>query len=462
MQPDTPITPWLDSIKKATDATARCAVQHVLRSRGVAGDVASLTARFTTLADALLGDARCHQNDAEAAVEALATVLRAVGPCGAANAQAVLSAAARRRGERDAAAVDPLWRDPGHTLGAGWLDVLAWAVIDEREAQSPSAPESAEAVRHLDAEAHAGSAQSKTAFGTWVTSVEALASLSDRRSKLVRSGETSGGEIAVYDTRGDPVGSVVPGMQEETIEAIQKALQAAFGVAGLRLVRFVITNVQRQHADKKHRGNVRDVRVEGGWSGLAEALGGLQPRRLKEAAGLLQRVRLRTRTVEIGGLLTTYEIRRGRSGGRRNLTISAGPALDPTFRPGSVLVPVPDPAREPPLLGRGTTFAAQLRLQQLWLLEMRRGWKDLLEHHGLILRHPPRCWEPMADRAGLPARSVDKVLSLWRSGSDTVPPFLQVDGDVWTLGDYWRPELEFLIEGAKTSQKGAKRRSPGK
>ena len=455
-----PHTPWLDSIRQVTETTAAGAIHHVLRSRGLDGDVPHLTARLVAHRDALRDDPRCHAKSPEPPVEALADILRQVGRLGSTKAQEVLSAAASRRSEPGASAVDLLWRDPGHPLGARWLEVLAWVVIDDdQEGRSAPATESPGVAPRVDAGTPQERPRPVAAFGAWVTSVEALSSLSDRRSRLVRPAGTGSGEVEVYDTRGDPVGIVVPGVQEETIEAIQKALQAALGVAGLRLVRFVITNVQRQHADKTHRGNTRDVRVEGGWSGLADSLGGLKPGRLKDAAGLLQRIQLRTRTAQIGGLITTYESRNGRSGGRRNLTISAGPALDPTFRPGGVLVPVPDPSREPPMLGRGQTFAAQLRLQQLWLLEMRTNWRDLLDHSGVVLRDPAQCWEPMAQRAGLPARSLDKVLSLWCAGTDTVPPFLKVDGDVWTLGKHWEPELEFLLEGARSSKKGADRRA---
>lgn len=456
--------PWLTSIRGASSSVAAAAVRRAAPAFGTDGDLAAMTATFLEVAAALRADPRVQQQAVpEPPVEALADALRRFGPAGGARALEVIEAAKRRRAEPDGAAVDLLWRDPGHPQGARWIGVLAAVIVEER--RGARGARWVPGPRDEIAEATTAVTSPHRAFGTWTSTLHSLAWLGDPRSTLdpTHNASATDMEIRVINRRGTEVGGVIPALDGETIVEIQRALQGALGVPGLRLLRFVITRVQRQDADQDHRGNPRDVRVKGGWSALANTLGGLNPARLKSAAELLQRLRVKTPSAEVGGLLTTYEARRGRSGGRRVLTVTAGLVLSPEFRAvGDVLAPVPDPAREPPMHGSGGTYAAQLRLQQLWLLEMRRGWKQLIDKGGLILQEPARCWEPLAERAGLPQKSLQGVLDLWRAGEDDTPPFLEVDGDVWRLGAFWKPEWEFLLEGAQASRVGSIRRKKRK
>ena len=391
-----------------------------------------------------LGGTEGSEKDARASFIA---VLRQTGPAGVAKARGVAGTADR-----------PLWTLP--VVESRALRLLAWALVRDW-ADGPPSLAASSGSKEADNRGQVPDMEAdRRAFGVTEFAVEGLASVADPFSAVLETNP-----VEVHDRRDQLVAEIRPpadvaALDGELVAAAQEVRRQAFGVEGIRLLRFIVTQVQRQHADQKvggFRGNVRDIRVERGWSGLTELVGGNRSR-VRDAADALRLVQLRTEDLDVGGLLT-YVDRRGRGGGRRVLTLSAGLVLSPEFRPtrGSRLVPVPQ--RDPPLLGRGTLRAAQLRMQQLWLLEMRRGWRDLLEHRGLVLQAPDEVWGRLAERAGLPTSSLDAVLGLWKGGSDRDPAQLAVQDDLWSLGETWEPELEFLCRGARVSASAAARRS---
>jgi hypothetical protein len=446
-----PPKPWASWLAAAADQV-ETAIAHARArdTRDDEPDPVEVASRIVQFLEALGGDPGfADARDEKAASGPFTAILRSIGPTGVEFANRI----------QESQFHESLWKDPGHPLGARALEILAWAIFRDLPLQEADEP-----ADDAEDEAPANRAAGHAVFGSRMLVVDQLASIGDPRSRVAAVDN----QLEIRAPGGQVIASLTPqdqiaGLEAETISALQTDLRRAFGVAGLRLLRFVINGVQRQSAELRSggyfRGNPQNIRIQGGWTALADKLGGLRPARLKEAAQLLQRVCLRTDQFEAGGLLT-YVDRRGRGGGRRVLTITAGYVLTPEFQPrrSATLVPVPEPGREPPLDGQGQHFAAQLRLQQLWLLEMRRGWRDLLKNRGLLLADPDAVWTRLAERAGLPHRTTDRVIALWRGGDDRTPPFLDVSDDVWTLGEHWSPELEFLLDGARRSAAASTRR----
>jgi hypothetical protein len=446
---------WLDRVLDRD--TAERAIRHHLRTcRDATRErQAELVVEFTRLQDALAAAAGTHHRDPLALSEAFVEIVAGCGASGAALAPDIRVAVASRRTEQPDR-VDLLWQDLGNPLGARWPSIFAHLVTED----SSSALHDSGGERQV---ASAPEPERPVAFGTWTVTIDRLLALSDPRSQVHAPGPGSSGAWRVVDHRGDLTALVMPsdprGVEAETASTIKVLLRDQMGVAAVRLVRYVVNRVQRQHARQAGgsgwHGDPRDVLVDGGWQELARRLGGVNRVRLRDSAALLERVHLRTRRPDSGPLLT---IGVSRKNGRQHLRLSAGLVLSPDFRRcGGVLVPVPDPTKLLPLLGRGATHAAQLRLQQLWLLLLRHEWSQLMERRGVVVPRPAAVWTTLAERAGLPHVSLDKVLCLWREGRLDVPPFLQVAGDIWTLAEAWEPEMRLLLEGARRSQQASNR-----
>jgi hypothetical protein len=395
----------------------------------------------------LLGnDPRLVGSDRDGARQALAGALRHLGPAGTAHADRLLSGPS----PQEAAG---LWCSPPDRRAIA-TDLILRSALEQR----------AGGVRLRPTPARTTS--DRRAFGVRAGVIEPVLAALATGSELREAEEGTGYQLV--DERGRPELRVEPvaGVAEPVAQLLRQLRRDAFGTDGIRLIRFVVNELNRQRLRKRSGELVavpqQSLVIPRGWLGLADALGGrTSGQRLRKAVQMLQRLRLVGAEIEVGGLLMYIEGRRGRHGGKRQLALTAALPLCPEYSPRrhSNLVPVPDWDRDPPFLSSPRTYGRQLAMQQLWLIEMRRHW-DRLEELGGI-RVPPgaraELESKLSQQVDLERGLTNRILDHWRAGSDGTPPFIEVQGDIWTLAGEWEPELAFLREGAAKSKKASKR-----
>jgi hypothetical protein len=172
-----------------------------------------------------------------------------------------------------------------------------------------------------------------------------------------------------------------------------------------------------KHWDK--HGNVRDLRIEGGWQAFAElaGLGGNQ-RRVTRALDLGCGIIIQTEQGRYGGLWT-YRVERPTKGRRAVLWI----------RPGYLLVPPREGLREPlypvlppdyplPLPTGPNLRAKALRIAQRALVWMRDHAIELATREYV----PDAPWEEWRRREKLSARDIDLIRGLLLEGDDKSSP----------------------------------------
>jgi len=279
--------------------------------------------------------------------------------------------------------------------------------------------------------------------------------LDEQRSVIVsKRGEC----VCSYDVAAD---WAPPLVDAKAMEAIRKGVPFLATLPAHRLLRFEVITAHSQKLAGAP--DFRNIRIEGGFSGLSNVIGSPGSHRAVEqvtailAAQAHLCIRLPDRTM---GNLVSYRCKPASGQHPPTLTITVGDLLLPgaalSFDKGTrkgrearQLVPL---APMPPLVGHERTFGAQVNLQMVTLLEFRSRSSELL--HGGVAISLGR-WEEMADEAGLPRCCLETVVRAWADGSDTVAPFLKVVGSgVYTLADRLGGVLSFLVEGARRQVAG--------
>lgn len=202
------------------------------------------------------------------------------------------------------------------------------------------------------------------------------------------------------------------------------------------------------------------VDIEGGWTGLAAAIGGTSkkdPKRVERIVKVWRHASVEWDAPAGAGsmsLLSGYTVVPNAGKRRAHITLYLSPLFLPQmvhrFPPGSrpPLVPVlPLPA----LVGRGQDRRAQAALQMIVLAEMRKRAGELATSGAIGISD--REWAEMARVAGLPSSLLPRVLDAWTEDGDT-PAFLMRRGRGWTLGDAHQEARDFLTAGGKRSQAG--------
>lgn len=232
--------------------------------------------------------------------------------------------------------------------------------------------------------------------------------------------------------------------------------------ATIELWRWLLTRGWKQRHEGLRLYNV--IKMTGGYRALARELGFTSNKAitvLKEAVLFISHINDLGRPLWDGRILDVGEWAKapGRPA-KLELTL-LGP-----LRPGAVeevygerlpsriskmLVPVPRLA--PPLVGGRMTYASQMNMQQLVLVELRECADELVSEGSVQIRHDR--WEDLAIDAGFSmrglSRALDRVLEAWEG------PFLVAKSDDrWDLAEDYEPERKMIIEGGK-SQIGGKK-----
>lgn len=230
---------------------------------------------------------------------------------------------------------------------------------------------------------------------------------------------------------------------------------------GHRVVRWLLF---RAHEQVRADGGSRFspiLRVDGGFRGMAEAVGagnsnkaGTQIRQIVHA---LSRLDFPLPDKSTGDLLTfrEYPARRGQ---QAVVSVTPGEALLPNylfrFRQGENRAYVPAIEAFPPLVGRLNEQGAQVTLQDRVLIEFRLHADQFFDLGGVLI--PPDTWVALLRETGVAKRLLDNLLWAWTMGKDGVPPWLARDGDLFTLSDDHADVREVLAEAGKLMVSGKK------
>lgn len=238
---------------------------------------------------------------------------------------------------------------------------------------------------------------------------------------------------------------------------------ALFGVGNSltfqRLMRYLPTAA---HSNWRRTGHDEaDVHIEGGYARLAE-LAGCKSKKAAEEVRQALILGSSIRRVWSDGSeaqgLWTFHTTAAAPGRKAQLTVTLAAILRPGFvhglpvGPARTLVPV---VPIPTLVGDHTTHGAQAAFQWTLTRRLAEGRREAAREGGVTIT--PADLKRDAERVGLPARLVPKVLEAWQAGEKA---FLErIGGDRWAIADTqaYAPARAHLLEQAKMAATGAKR-----
>jgi len=109
----------------------------------------------------------------------------------------------------------------------------------------------------------------------------------------------------------------------------------------------------------------------------------------------------------------------------------------------------------PPFVGRERDHGAQANLQWHLLLALRDRAEELVNYGGVALS--AEYLDKLAGDSGLPPILVPKVMERWTRDGDDGPAVLkEIERGIYTLGDHYARERDFLEEGGRMSLDGAR------
>ena len=266
---------------------------------------------------------------------------------------------------------------------------------------------------------------------------------------------------------------VVPTLGDETLDALlEQGLAWLSSVTGHRLLRWEVVEGHRRYLTTGDR----VLRVEGGWSGLAEAIGASTKKDADKLRSLVlaqAHCRFQLPDGTAGNLLSYREpTEHGGRGRTRTVEITLGTPLLPGYvdaLPGSKSVSarearrlVPMLADLPPFVGQRNGHGAQASLALAVVTELRTQAAELVKEGGVVVP-----FDRLGRRFGVKPSLLPEMRDRWTRDGDDGPAFLKsVDkaGRV-TLGDEHKPARDFLedagrreIDGQHAGQKSADRR----
>lgn len=259
----------------------------------------------------------------------------------------------------------------------------------------------------------------------------------------------------------------VPLLDPGDFEAMQRGAERLRSVTGQRVIRHLAREAYELHKATPGRA---DVVIEGGFSGLAEALGERSkkaPETVRDVLRAGQEFKRRwANGSEVGGLwLYRNEVSEAR-GRRALLVVTVGTVLRPYFalshlpageRFGVPVLPMPS------FVGRERDWAGQAVFQFLLEAELVARRLELVRDGGAKLT--PADFERLAAKAGLPSGSWRKVIDRWTQDGNDGPAMLErVGTERFALADRepYKAAREWLLQGGRISAEGRQRRQAKK
>ncbi len=209
----------------------------------------------------------------------------------------------------------------------------------------------------------------------------------------------------------------------------------------------------------------RNIAFDGGWSGVAKAVGcgGAKsaPETVRRIVETLATLRWKFPDGSTGTMFA-YRAYPAAPGRKARVIITVGECLLPGYvielnkrtrrgRAARQLVPLPP---LPPFTGRKRDWGGQANLQMAVMRFMHSHTDELLRYNGVFISQGQ--WLVLADEAGLPTRSVSRVLEAWLEGTEHSRPFLAKGGkELYSLHQSIGHLTDFMVKGSRVS--GAKR-----
>jgi hypothetical protein len=263
------------------------------------------------------------------------------------------------------------------------------------------------------------------------------------------------------DRRGRLVATIDASVTD--LPLVHAGIAALRSPMGNRMVKSFVLTAHR----KKEAGEAlfNRVQYDGGWSGLAEAVGhsGRDLSDLKALAKMGQHVNWQSRDgTHRGGGWWTWTEKRGGPGAPGYVRFSLADCFVPGFASslkrddGHALSArearrlVPELPYEPPTGAvNERSQGAVWTLHRLFLVDLVDRAEELART-GLVVVSEDR-WKDLAKLSGLPLRLLPHVLNSWTEGeSEKAPKMVERDGDGWRLAlDVYRLEHEFLVDGGR-------------
>lgn len=243
------------------------------------------------------------------------------------------------------------------------------------------------------------------------------------------------------------------------LDVILRGLGLLGSLAAHRLFRWEVRTGHDQHLAGQAYPHI--LEVDGGWTGLAKAIGLPRPDRVAGDVRALVYSQAHFQFLFPDGArgnLLSYQERdaRGRTG-RAHVTITLGAPLLPGYvhtltQRDRKLVPL---LRDPvPLCGRTNDHGQQLTMSLAVVGEFRERAVELARDGSVRLT--PTDFDRLGDRAGVPPRTRPLVLRAWLDGDARADPFLeQVARDRYTLAEPRRLERDFIVDAGQRELEGA-------
>lgn len=271
-------------------------------------------------------------------------------------------------------------------------------------------------------------------------------------------------KITCYSEDGKTV-AIVPCVDPKLVNLICKGLGAFSSLTGHKLFRWQVRTGFENWANQVE--DVRLISTKGGYEGIANSIGyegnKKAPTDIKAILHAQAHGKFQYPLGGSGNMIILREMDHLKNGEPTKINIILGEMLLPNFThmlpPGEKrrLVPITE---LPPLIGSKNTHAAQAMLQLLILEEFSNQSDALFQRSSIQIT---ACkWEELAKEAKLPKTSLLRVISGWIEGDLFAKPFLDKQGNEYTLGAAYGNVISFLecqgeqrITGAKGGEKSA-------
>lgn len=282
-----------------------------------------------------------------------------------------------------------------------------------------------------------------------------------KNCKLEVSNET---KITCYSEEGKAI-AIVPCVDPKLVNLICKGLGAFSSLTGHKLFRWQVRTGFENWANQVD--DARLISTTGGYEGIANIIGcgnsKQYPTDVKAILYAQAHGQFQYPHGGSGNMIILREMDKLRNGEPTKINIILGEMLLPNFThllphgEKRRLVPITE---LPPLIGSKNTHAAQAMLQLLILEEFSNQSDTLFQRSSIQITMDK--WEKLAKEAKLPKTFLTRVISGWIEGDLLAKPFLDKQGDEYTLGAAYGNVINFLecqgeqrIVGAKGGERSA-------
>ncbi|MGA8164593.1 MAG: hypothetical protein WB791_06155 [Waddliaceae bacterium] len=237
----------------------------------------------------------------------------------------------------------------------------------------------------------------------------------------------------------------VPVIDSEMITLIQKGVKDLSTLTGHRMLRWEIKTGFEKWASGDP--DFRVIKIEGGYSHIADAAGCASPREIAKVKSILH---VQAHGIFVfhdgsrGNMLTLRVHERYNNNEPSKISIVLGDMLLPGHifsigRRDRRLIPI---GELPPFYGSKNTYAQQAHLQLL-VFEEFSNQSDKLAKDGFIIITEEK-WKEMAIESGLSPDKLEPVITHWCQ-PDLFRNFLDRQGNEYCLTSFYKRERQFLI-----------------